>query len=1517
MSIFEFAKAGLVYVKLDNAGNITDLDDKNRTIFVASEVGESFFQILPWSSESLELIQAMVVTRDPSLEERKWYSLSYSKNNEIAFLECCFEFNAEKISCEIVLRAISADTVERVAHNSFIHMPKTDTDYAGMQQLVRMGNWYVDYSAGRSYVSPELLRLHHHETGFTGSYPDLLSDLSEKDRRAVSELLSETKRDGVYKSSFIVTQIKGDDTDFLSFNCERIYREGRLQFVRGVVYDITDQKRLENAQRSRADSMEQLIRTLPDPVLLIDKKELIIWEVNEKAHSIYKDTPLVGKSYLDIDPDSENSGLTLEKSLSHPVVKQHTFKDHHIHVEINSSLLTFHGIELYLVVVRDISERVALQDEINETGRRLQLIMDSAPFGLYWKDLDLRYTGANSRFLSDIGEDDLTAILGLRSDALMSEYDDVDQGDSQVIETGKAILNREVPVKMKGRLRHWIRLNRVPVRDDHNKLIGVLGSYVDITKEKKVFDDLKASESLFRGLFESSNSGVFVIDYIGAVVKANRAFCDMIHYSEKELRATHISNYTAAVSLDEELAYLEDLQDGRINQFRMRKQFRCSDDTVFWGDLSLVRVNLKGRAPLFVGVVIDIDREVKHEKILQESEAQLTLAQGIAKLGSWRHEIKSGKITCSDEAFRIFGVGKTEFDNIDFDLFMSLVHPDDREYVRDKFIESLHTKERSVVEHRIVLSDGTVKYVQRNSLVELSDSGEVIAKNGTVLDITRLKEAEEKIFQSESLLKRAQKIAKVGHWTHDLQSGKVTWSDELYRIYELEKKETIDMDDYVSQIHPDDRDKLRREYHRAIKEKRELSIEHRLLLKNGAVKYVQQNAVIEFSENGDPLSTVGTTLDITKQKEAELLLMQSEERYRALYTSNTAIVLVNLEGKIIDANSAFVEILEYDNVSDLIGRTVHSITYYEDLKKSYSNMTKLVQSGNKRVKIEKRYITRSGKIIHGMVSSARCSHSIQEGDYFISVFTNVTPYFEMQKLIQESEEKFRMVADYASDWVYWIDVDNRFKYIAPSVKAITGYDVEWFQDEDYRKIISIVHEDDREDFQRHVELNLQGKEREYEKQFRIVKESGEVRWVAHTSNPIIYKGEYLGLRVSNRDITENRELSIKIEQSERRFTEIANNIEEIFWLIGIDGSIQMVNRAFEKIFGYRSSDYENIWEIPFWTDDEKSGVMKYVRDMAEAGVSHFSIETRWLTCDEKIRVCRNNFSSVLNEHGEISSLALTTQDVTSFKKMAEREKIHDEQLRQADKMTSLGILVSGVAHEINNPNNLIMLNGAFLSKIWSDIMPVLEREAEQNSDLRIHNLEYSVIAEKLPKIVDSILMGSERIKGIVHGLKEFVRVDTGRLDYEIEINNVVENSIIIVHNVIRKSSYNFSVEYGEDIPLVKGNIQQLEQVIINLLTNACQSLTDVEQPIAVRTSFENGEVCVSVKDGGVGISEESMKKIRDPFYTTKRDSGGTGLGLSVSHSIMEAHGGRLDYFSKVDCGTEVHMLLPVNRTALE
>ena len=153
----------------------------------------------------------------------------------------------------------------------------------------------------------------------------------------------------------------------------------------------------------------------------------------------------------------------------------------------------------------------------------------------------------------------------------------------------------------------------------------------------------------------------------------------------------------------------------------------------------------------------------------------------------------------------------------------------------------------------------------------------------------------------------------------------------------------------------------------------------------------------------------------------------------------------------------------------------------------------------------------------------------------------------------------------------------------------------------------------------------------------------------------------------------------------------------------------------------------------------------------------------------------------------------------------------------------------------------------------------------------------------------------------------------GALDEPVDLNNVVAMAVAITDNLIRRSTTNFRVDYGAPMPLIRGSAQQLEQVIINLIANACQSLNSNSGEVRIKTysSRETNEVGVVVKDSGSGIRESDLKYIMDPFFTTKRDRGGTGLGLSVSNNIVKSHGGLLVLTSEPNRGTKAKVSLPV------
>jgi polar amino acid transport system substrate-binding protein len=258
-------------------------------------------------------------------------------------------------------------------------------------------------------------------------------------------------------------------------------------------------------------------------------------------------------------------------------------------------------------------------------------------------------------------------------------------------------------------------------------------------------------------------------------------------------------------------------------------------------------------------------------------------------------------------------------------------------------------------------------------------------------------------------------------------------------------------------------------------------------------------------------------------------------------------------------------------------------------------------------------------------------------------------------------------------------------------------------------------------------------------------------------------------------------------------------------------------------------------------------------------------------------------------------------------------RVNQQQLLQAHKMNALGILVSGVAHEINNPNGLILLNIPLLKKMNADSSLILESYFLEHGDFPLGGPPYSRMRSEMTRILAEMQGAAKRIKNIVHDLKDFSRkVDSDEKEL-MELNSVVKDSVRLVAASISAATKNFEVHYAKRLPKMWGNPQRIEQVIVNLIINACQALPDTSCGIALSTRHNktSGSIELRVRDEGKGIEPEHVPHLTDPFFTTKRESGGTGLGLSVSAGIVKEHSGTLQFETVPGKGTTVFLSFPV------
>lgn len=391
-----------------------------------------------------------------------------------------------------------------------------------------------------------------------------------------------------------------------------------------------------------------------------------------------------------------------------------------------------------------------------------------------------------------------------------------------------------------------------------------------------------------------------------------------------------------------------------------------------------------------------------------------------------------------------------------------------------------------------------------------------------------------------------------------------------------------------------------------------------------------------------------------------------------------------------------------------------------------------------------------------------------------------------------------------------------------------------------------------------------------------------------------------------RDITKRRQAEEEILKSKAMLQEAFDGIPEPTLMLDKEMRIKVFNRA---AVDYYKTEYKDvIGELCYQALKGRAEPCDGC-DIPSSGLGGecISFEQKGLTYPEKIE--KVDIYPVKHTDNEVQSAIVRVSDITEQRKM-------EKELLQADKMISLGILVSGVAHEINNPNNFIMLNTPLLSEAWDSIAPILEDYYEENGDFNLGRLPYSEMRDEIPKLLNGIKKGSKRIKRIVQDLKDYSRQNIGKINQTVNVNEFIESAISLVGNMIKKSTNKFSVEYGKDLPVIKCSKQKLEQVIINLIQNACQALPDKSKGVFVKSLFndKSGNIVVEVRDEGIGINEKVLPRIMDPFYTTRRSYGGTGLGLSVSANIIKEHGGKIEVKSQRGEGSIFAIFLPTKKT---
>ncbi len=385
---------------------------------------------------------------------------------------------------------------------------------------------------------------------------------------------------------------------------------------------------------------------------------------------------------------------------------------------------------------------------------------------------------------------------------------------------------------------------------------------------------------------------------------------------------------------------------------------------------------------------------------------------------------------------------------------------------------------------------------------------------------------------------------------------------------------------------------------------------------------------------------------------------------------------------------------------------------------------------------------------------------------------------------------------------------------------------------------------------------------------------------------------------------ERMESEENLRQAYAELDQVFNSTGNGMALYDMEGRVRRVNRPMLDMFGLSAEGvlFKQCHEIlPVDCRSEKACPARMNQNFLDPEGFEFD----FLDKDGKTRWIAVSASPFKDAEGVITGAVVIYRDITRRVTAQEEALRRQEQLVQADKLASLGTLVSGVAHEINNPNGVISLTAPTLSAIWQGVKPLLEERFAEQGDFKVGDFSYSRVRDEVDYLFEQVVESGRRIKRIVAELKDFARQDAAALNQEVDLAEVLQAAVGLVGNKIKKATTRFKFFLPRGPVMVKGNFQRLEQVLVNVLINACEALTATDQPVEAALSRDEkaGMAVLRVSDKGKGMAEEDIKQIFDPFFTTKLDQGGTGLGLSVSHGIILEHGGSMEYQSVVGEGT--------------
>jgi PAS domain S-box-containing protein len=813
-------------------------------------------------------------------------------------------------------------------------------------------------------------------------------------------------------------------------------------------------------------------------------------------------------------------------------------------------------------------------------------------------------------------------------------------------------------------------------------------------------------------------------------------------------------------------------------------------------------------------------------------------------------------------------------------------------------------------EHRLQVTNRDTKHLHVVAHAGSHSSGnrEYI---GIVSDITDRKRAEDErqalasaLQQSNARLEEAQRLAHIGHYEWNLIENRVTYSDELCRIYAIPpQKGPFDAALIFERIHPDDRERVAKEAEETVRNGTHAKAEHRIVLPDGEVRYILGLGTVKRDASGRAYEMFGTGQDITERKLADQALQRSEfylsEGQRLAHMGSWASRDLGIrwsDNLDVYWSDEVYKIFGFDPANGAPNLQQFFAAFHTQDRVSLAETIKRMHEQHGSCDITCRIVRPDGEIRY-----VRCvGIPVVEDGVFQGYHGTTIDVTAHELLTQQLRREQAYLAEaqtlaHAGSWASNL-ITRQVFHSSEENNRLYGFDVSQYPNP-FNLHYSTILAEDEPALTAKLENAIRAGE-DFDLEYRIRRADGAIRFLRGIGhhNPDQDIGEYFGITIDITDrklVEQEREaLSNALQQSNAYLAEAQSLTHVGSWACNLVTQ-QILHSSDEnaRMYGFDPSQGSIPFESFYTTilpEDEQA-----VRAKLEGAISageDYDVEFRIRRTDGVIRYLRGiGHHNASQDAGEYFGI---TMDITDQKRAEEeRERLRqlEAEVAHTNRVNMMGELAAALAHEIKQPIAASITSANALLRWLAHNPPDLDRARAAAARIE---------------------QDANRAADVISSLQSFYRTGIPTKRESVDLREIIGEMTVLLRAESERYSIVTRQEIDASLPRVFASRVQLQQVLMNLMLNAIEAMKDTGGEIAIKAKADSdGLVVISIRDSGVGLATENVERIFDPFHTTKPQ--GTGMGLTISRSIVESYGGKVWANANEGPGATFQFTLPV------